>query len=77
MTDKEAIEMMQRCLHEIEMQRQQINFLTPRADAYEIVSIIARGLNPRQGGMASEDIVWHLRKKIEELQPKPNPERES
>jgi hypothetical protein len=77
MTDKETIEMMQRCLHEIEMQRQQINLLTPRADAYEIVSIIARGLSPRQGGMVSEDIVWRLRKKIEELQPKPNPERES
>lgn len=71
MNDKEAIEMMQRCLHEIEMQRRQIDFLTPRADAYEIVSIVARGLAPRQGGAMSEDITWRLRKKIEELQPKP------
>lgn len=72
MNDKEAIEMMQRCLHEIESHRRQIEFLTPRADAYEIISIVARGLAPRQGGAMSEDIVWRLRKKIEELQPKPN-----
>lgn len=71
MEDKEAIDMMQRCLHEIEMQRQQITYLTPRAEAYEIVSIVARGLAPRQGGAMSEDITWRLRKKIEDLQPKP------
>lgn len=70
MEDREAIDMMQRCLHEIEMQRKHIEFLTPRADAYEIVSIVARGLCPRQGGAMSEDITWRLRKKIEELQPK-------
>lgn len=74
MNDKEAIEMMERCLYEIESQRTHIEFLTPRADAYEIISIISRGLAPRQGGTMSEDITWRLRKKIEELQPKPNKE---
>jgi hypothetical protein len=73
MHDKEALEMMDRCLHELLVQRKQIDLLTPRADAYETISIIARGLAPRQSSAMGEDITWLLRKKIEELLPKPQP----
>jgi len=74
MNDKEAIDMMYRCISELEMKRQVISVLQPQAEAYEVIRDIVRMAN-RGGGMSvGEDLVWRLKKKIEELQPKPTSE---
>lgn len=70
MKDQEAIEMMQRCISEIETQRMIVSRLTPNAEAYEVIRDIVR-MSPKQSQDYGEDLVWRLRKKIEELQPKP------
>jgi hypothetical protein len=71
MEDKEAIEMMNRCIHEIEDLRRTNTQLTPAAEAYEVIRKITHGLAPVNRMGYSEDLVWRLRKKIQELQPKP------
>jgi hypothetical protein len=71
MHDKEAIDMMERCVQELQLQRNTINVLEPRAEAYEVIHDIVR-MSSRRGSMvAGEDLIWRLKKKIEELQPKP------
>ena len=70
MEDKEAIDMMQRCVDEIQTQRRIVEHLSPRAEAYEVIRDIVR-MQPRQSQGYGEDLVWRLKKKIEELQPKP------
>jgi hypothetical protein len=75
MNDKEAIEMMERCMHELQELRGQINALGPKAEAYEVIRSII-GMLPKQSQGYSEDIVWRLKKKIAELQPKPKPEED-
>lgn len=71
MHDKEAIEMMSRCLQEIEDLRNQREFLSPRAEAYEIIRDVVRMSGTRGGVMsAGESISWTLKKKIAELQEK-------
>lgn len=69
-SNKEAIEMMNRCKHEIIGLRGVIDRLKPKADAYDNLAIVL-GLLPRQGMGASEDLVWVLDKRIRELEPKP------
>lgn len=70
MNDKEAIQMMQRCIMEMETQRATISRLQPKADAYDNMAVILQLLpQPSQG--YGEDLVWQLKKAIEELQPKP------
>lgn len=69
MHDKQAIEMMERCIHEIEDLRRQVERLEPKAHAYDSVATVLRLLpQPPQG--YGEDLVWRLRKAIGELQPK-------
>jgi len=70
MEDKEAIDMMQRCKNEIMMQRNQINALTPKAEAFEMLSQVM-GYLPRKSQGYGEDLVWVLEKRIRDLQPKP------
>lgn len=70
MTDKDTIDMIQRCIEEIETQRREIDRLRPKAEAYEAITSIL-GLLPQRAQGYGEDIVWRLRKQIEELQPKP------
>ena len=70
MQDKEAIEMMQRCIDEIETQRRIVNHLSPKAEAYEVIRDIVR-ISPKATQGYGEDLVWRLKRKIEELQPKP------
>lgn len=70
MEDKEAVDMMQRCMHEIEAQRQVIARMRPNAEAYEIIRGIV-GMLPKPSEAYGEDLVWILRKRIQELQPKP------
>lgn len=71
MNDKEAIQMMQRCAHDLREARSQINNLAPRAEAYEVIRDIIRML-PKISQGYGEDLVWILEKKIKELQSKPN-----
>jgi len=67
MDHNEALQMMHRCLREIESLRAQIDRLTPKAEAYENLQAIIR-LMPRGGSVvASEDLVWALRKRIESM----------
>lgn len=70
MEDKEAIEMMNRCIDEIETQRRIVKHLQPQAEAYEVIRDIVR-MSPKQSQGYGEDLVWRLKKKIAELQPKP------
>lgn len=69
-TNAEAIEMMNRCKHEIMMLRAQIDRLQPKADAYDNLASVLRLLPQPSIGM-SEDMVWILDKRIRELAPKP------
>lgn len=73
MNDKEAIEMMSRCLGEIEALQHQRDFLSPRAEAYEVIREVVL-MNPRRNAAASESITWTLKNKIKELQEKVNAE---
>mgnify|MGYP001569854169 CR=1 FL=1 len=68
----EAIEMMNRCKHEITRLRRQIELIQPKADAYDNLTVVL-GLLPRSSIGMGEDLVWILDKRIQELQPKPAP----
>lgn len=70
MDDKEVVQMMQRCIEEMQMQRNVINRISPQAEAYEVIRDIVRML-PKTSQGYGEDLVWQLKKKIEELRPKP------
>lgn len=70
MTDKEAIEMMQRCKHEIIILRQQMETMRPKAEAYDNLAIVLN-LLPRPSVGMGEDLVWTLDKRIRELTPAP------
>jgi hypothetical protein len=72
MSNREAIEMMNRCKHEIAGLRAQIAGLAPRAEAYDNLVTVLR-LLPRPSQGMGEDLVWVLDKRIQELQPKPAP----
>lgn len=72
-SNKEAIEMMERCRHEIQSLRAVIDRLKPKAEAYDNLAVLI-GLVPRQSVGVSEDLVWIINKRIKELQPKPAPE---
>jgi len=67
MHDKEAIDMMQRCKQEIVSLRKQIDYLQPRAEAYEKISQVLN-LLPRQGIGMGEDLVSTLDKRIRETE---------
>lgn len=67
MNDKEAIEMMQRCKHEIMDLRREIDRLRPKAEAYESVAQVL-ALLPQQSRGMSEDMVWALDKRIREIE---------
>jgi hypothetical protein len=68
-SNKEAIEMMNRCKQEIIGMRATIDRLKPKADAYDNL-VIVLGLLPRQSVGMGEDLVWTLDKRIHELTPK-------
>lgn len=70
-TNAEAIQMMNRCKHEILELRATIERLKPKADAYDNLASVLRLLPQPSIGM-SEDVVWVLDKRIRELEPKPN-----
>ncbi len=70
MDDKEAIQMMQRCIHELRELRNTNNVMAPRAEAYEVIRDII-GMLPKRSQGYGEDLVWVLQKRIKELEPKP------
>ena len=66
MDDREAREMMQRCIEELRQLRKQVEVLQPQAEAYQaIVQIL--GLLPRPSQGYGEDLVWRLQKRLEEM----------
>lgn len=69
MTDKDTIEMIEQCIAEIESLRRANAELAPKAHAYDAITQIL-GLLPGESQGYAPDIVWRLRKQIDELQPK-------
>jgi hypothetical protein len=67
-SNKEAIEMMNRCKQEIIGMRATIDHLKPKADAYDNL-VIVLGLLPRQSVGMGEDLVWIIDRRIRELTP--------
>lgn len=65
----EAIQMMNRCKHEIISLRRELDSLRPKAEAYDNLAAILR-LLPRPPSVAGEDLVWTLDQRISELRPK-------
>jgi hypothetical protein len=74
MQDKEAIEMMQRCVIEMRQLRERLGFLSVQGEAYTVIRDLVRLASPR-GGIESmgQDLVWTLQKRIEELEKKNKP----
>lgn len=70
MPNNEAIEMMNRCIHEIRELRSRVDTLQPKAEAYDNIAIVLN-LIPRRSQGYGEDLIWVLQKRIQELQPKP------
>lgn len=74
MHDKEALEMMNRCVSELSTLRDEIGRLAPKADAYDNITVIL-GLLPKRSQGAGMDLVWTLKKRIREIEenaaPKP------
>lgn len=69
-SNKEAIEMMNRCKSEIMCLRSTVERLKPKADAYDNLVTVLRLLPQPSVGMG-EDLVWTLDKRIRELMPRP------
>jgi hypothetical protein len=67
MEDKEAIEMMRRCKDEIQLLRDEIGRLRPKADAYDSLAQVL-SLLPRPSVGAGEDIVWRIDRRIREIE---------
>jgi hypothetical protein len=65
MHDKEAIDMMERCMGEITSLRREVDELRPKADAYDSIKQILGMMPSRSIGMG-EDLVWRLKKRIEQ-----------
>lgn len=69
-SNREAIDMMNRCKNEIIGLRATIDRLKPKAEAYDNLAIVL-GLLPQRSIGMGEDVVWTLDKRVRELSPKP------
>ena len=69
MHDKEALEMMIRCKNEIEILRNQISVLKPKADAYDAITQVL-GLLPRPSQGRGEDVVWIIERESRKISDK-------
>lgn len=67
MSKQEAIQMMTRCLHEIEGLRGEITVLRPKAEAYDNIAAVLR-LLPQPTRGYGEDLTWVLKKRIKEIE---------
>ena len=72
---REAIDMMNRCKHEILELRGIIARLEPKADAYDNLVVILR-LLPRQTIGMRKDLIWTLDRRIRELEATPASSKE-
>lgn len=70
MSNREAVDMMQRCKHEIARLRRDVEYLTPKAEAYDALCAVI-GILPKKSRGESIDLIWSLDKRITELTPKP------
>ena len=66
MSKTEALQMMKRCLDEIQAQRRELDILRPKAEAYDNISTILQ-LLPQPSRTMKEDLVWALKRRIEQL----------
>jgi hypothetical protein len=57
-----------RCIEEISMLRHEIATLSPKAHAYDQITTVL-GLLPKPSQGYGEDIIWRLKKQLEELKP--------
>lgn len=72
MNNDEAIQMLNRCKHEITQMRTELDYLRPKAEAYDNLKIALSFARTSQGyGQVSEDLVHIIQKRIDELTPKP------
>lgn len=69
-SNQEAIQMMNRSIHEIEELRRRIDVLAPKADAYDKLSIVL-DLLPKPSMGYGQDLVYILKNRIKELQEVP------
>jgi hypothetical protein len=68
-TNSEALHMMRACLTEIQDLRRHIEFLTPKVQAYDLITKIFNKIPDNNGGGAmTSDVVWELKKRIRELE---------
>lgn len=67
-SNREAVDMMNRCKQEVIGLRAAIDRLKPKADAYDNIAAVLRLLPQPSVGMG-EDIIWTLDKRIRELTP--------
>jgi hypothetical protein len=69
MNDKEAIDMMHRCLEEVKSLRAQVAHLSPLAEAYIVLRDVVRMAAPRSGASSmGQDVIWTLEKRIREME---------
>lgn len=61
----EYIEMMKRCRGEILGMRNEIGRLQPQAEAYKTIRQMVGIMAPKEGGYASQDLVYVLDREIE------------
>ncbi len=74
MSNQEAVEMMRAASREIKDLRATIERLTPKADAYDKLSIVLE-LLPQKSRGYGEDLAYKLDRRIEELTATPKPEK--
>jgi hypothetical protein len=65
MSDPTAISLLQQCVHEIRSLRRQINDLSPKAEAYEVVCAALLGPRPSKG--YGVDLAFTVEARIAEM----------
>lgn len=65
--NREAIEMMSRCVSDIESLREQVKTLLPRAEAFDALKAVLRLVGGANSYATTDDVLWTLKKRIREL----------
>lgn len=68
MHNREAIEMMRRCVDDIKQLRRRIDELAPKAEAYDMLKKVLLVLLPSDRGGMGEDLVYTLERRVKELE---------
>ena len=69
MTEQDTIQMMQRCREEINLLRNRLLVIEPKAEAYDQLKAVI-GMFPQPEKRFGEDLVWMLDQEIERLSAK-------